>query len=150
MPGNRTILVVDDEPDVLETIEEVLEDCTVETAGSYRKAVQLLEVRTYDMVILDVMGVKGLELLDLAVQRGFPAVMLTGPALTPEFVLEAEARGAASYLPKQALSELDVLLDQIFELIDEGQRPWQAALERLEPLLQDRFGPDWRNKIQKP
>ena len=80
---NKRILVVDDEPDVLETIAEVLEMCHIETAADFQKAEQLLKTRSYDMVILDIMGVRGLHLIDVAVQRDVLPVMLTAPAFNP-------------------------------------------------------------------
>ena len=60
---NKVILVVDDEPDVLETVEEELDMCLIHKAGDYDTALQLLLSYTYDIVILDIMGVNGFELL---------------------------------------------------------------------------------------
>jgi DNA-binding response OmpR family regulator len=71
----KTILAVDDEPDVLETIVEVLDSCLIETAGAFSTAQKLLETKEYDIVILDIMGVKGLHLLDLAVKRSLESVL---------------------------------------------------------------------------
>ncbi len=141
---DKIILAVDDEPDVLETIVEVLDVCQIETAGTFNKAQQLLETRIYDIVILDVMGVKGLHLLDLAVERHFPAVMLTAPALTPEYILKSMNRGAISYISKEELACLDSLLSELFEVMASGQSPWRHTLKRLEPLLDERLPPGWR------
>ena len=94
MLKGKTILAVDDEPDVLETIVELLDMCRIETAGNFDKAQQLLRTRSYDMVILDIMGVKGLDLLDTAVEKAFPCVMLTAPALSPDYLLKAMQRGS--------------------------------------------------------
>ena len=79
---DKAILVVDDEPDVLETVEEILDMCQVQKAADYDTAVQYLSGYTYDVVILDIMGVNGFELLKNAASRGFPAVMLTAHALS--------------------------------------------------------------------
>ena len=81
---NKLILVVDDEPDILEIVEEELDGCILHKATDYDTALQYLLSYTYDAVILDIMGVNGFELLKRAVSRGFPAVMLTAHALTPE------------------------------------------------------------------
>ena len=78
----KSILVVDDEPDVLETVAEELDMCLVDKAADYNTAMQYLASYTYDIVILDIMGVNGFDLLQNAVDRGFPAVMLTAHALT--------------------------------------------------------------------
>jgi CheY-like chemotaxis protein len=145
----KTILAVDDEPDVLETIVEVLDMCRIETAGSFDKAQQLLETRDYDIAILDIMGVKGLHLLDLAVKHRVPAVMLTAPALTPEYILRSMDRGAISYISKEELACLDSLLSELLELMGAGRSPWRHTLERLEPLLDERLPPGWQQSYGK-
>ena len=59
---DKVILVVDDEPDLLETVEEELDMCLVHKAQDYETALQYLLSYTYDVVILDIMGVNGFEL----------------------------------------------------------------------------------------
>ena len=81
---DKIILVVDDEPDVLETVKEQLEMCLVHTARDYSAALQYILSYTYDIVVLDIMGVNGFELLKEAVARGFPTVMFTAHALSAE------------------------------------------------------------------
>ena len=68
---DKMVLVVDDEPDILESVEEELEMCIVHKAGDYETALQYLLSYTYDIVILDIMGVNGFELLQQSVARGF-------------------------------------------------------------------------------
>ena len=53
---DMTVLVVDDEPDVLETVEEELDMCLLHKAQDYDTAIQYLLGYTYDIVILDIMG----------------------------------------------------------------------------------------------
>ncbi len=71
--NGKKILVVDDEPDVLEVLEEEIlqdcPDCSIDKATNYEEAVQLLKSNHYDVVILDIMGVRGFDLLDIAVAR---------------------------------------------------------------------------------
>lgn len=152
MLKGKMILVVDDEPDVLETIAEVLDSCVVETAGHFDKALELIRTKCYDMVILDIMGVKGLHLLDAAVRRNFPTVMLTAPAMTPEYIIGSMDKGAISYIPKEELADLDVLLGRLWSIMESGRSPWNHTIERIEPLMIERFGRDWRemHKIQRP
>ncbi len=69
---DKAVLVVDDEPDILQTIEEMLDMCQVHKAADYDSAIQHLISYTYDIVILDIMGVNGFELLKTSVSRGFP------------------------------------------------------------------------------
>ena len=81
---DKVILVVDDDVDVLDTVEEVLDMCLVHKAKAYDTARQYLLSYSFDIVIVDIMGVNGFELLKTSVKRGFPTVMLTAYALTPE------------------------------------------------------------------
>ena len=93
LEGKR-ILAVDDEPDVLDTLADLLGDFTGLTLGraaDYESGFHLLRSWTYDAVILDIMGVRGFDLLNAAVHLGFPTVMLTAHALSAE-ALAAKAR----------------------------------------------------------
>ena len=76
----KRILVVDDEPDILESVADVLMDSIVETAGTFEEAVKRLTGSSYDVAILDIMGVRGLDLL-AEFGAKLPCVMLTGKAL---------------------------------------------------------------------
>src|SRR5512139_3738540 len=86
--NGKRILAVDDEPDVLEVLEEeILEacpNCQVDKTTAFQSAVEMLNAHTYDIVVLDIMGVRGFELLNLAVGRNFKAAILTAHALSPE------------------------------------------------------------------
>jgi DNA-binding response OmpR family regulator len=66
---DKVILVVDDEPDVLEVVEEELDMCIVHKAKDYKTALQFLAMYTYDVVVLDIMGVNGLQLLKNSVDN---------------------------------------------------------------------------------
>jgi hypothetical protein len=74
LKGKR-ILAVDDEPDVLTVLEEkileVCPNCRFDKTTSYATAIDRLKSKTYDVVILDIMGVRGFDLLRLAVNRNF-------------------------------------------------------------------------------
>ena len=74
LDGKR-ILVVDDEPDVLESLEELLSMCDVEKAASFEEAKEALETRYFDMAVLDIMGVDGYKLLEIASERRVVPVM---------------------------------------------------------------------------
>jgi len=87
---NKRIIAVDDEPDVLEVLkEEILiasPGCLLETATSFEEASELLISWSYDLAILDIMGVRGFDLLQKCTQREYPipTVMLTAHAFSPE------------------------------------------------------------------
>ena len=141
---DKVVLVVDDEPDVLETVAEELDMCLVHKAGDYDTALQYLLSYTYDIVILDIMGVRGFELLKNAVSRGFPTVMLTAHALSPESLKKSIKLGAVSFLPKEKTSELTSFLEDV--VLERGKPVWQKLFDRLGNYFNRRFGPDWKEK----
>ena len=145
----KRILAVDDEPDVLETVEEVLSSYSVQTAGSFGAARRLLVTETYDMVILDIMGVRGLDLLDIAVERNMSAVMLTAHALDPGNVMESMLRGAASFITKENIDRLDSLLEELFDLLEKGESTWVHTMKRLAPMLDASFSSEWRDAYKE-
>ena len=80
---DKVVLVVDDEPDVLETVAEELDMCLIHKAADYDAAIQYLLGYTYDIVILDIMGVNGFELLKNSVSRGVPHSHANRPCSFP-------------------------------------------------------------------
>jgi CheY-like chemotaxis protein len=103
----KTILAVDDEPDILTVLKEEINgacpNCTFDTAATYEEAAKKLESNYYDVVVLDIMGVRGFDLLDLAVKHKFPVAMFTAHALSPEALKRSIEMGARAYLPKEKL-----------------------------------------------
>jgi len=145
LKGKR-ILAVDDEEDILETIADILEEASVDTARDYKSASRKIKENRYDLAVLDIMGVNGLKLLEEAVERGIPAVMLTAHAINPETLMSSIDKGAIAYLPKEKLSELDELLDKILSAHEKGEPPWKLLFELLGEYFDQRFGPDWKKK----
>jgi len=141
---DKIVLVVDDEPDVLETVEEELDICLVHKATDYDTALQYLLSYTYDIVILDIMGVNGFELLKNSVSRGFPTVMLTAHALSPESLKKSIKLGAVSFLPKEKISELKSYLEDV--VLGEGRSAWQKLFDKMGDFFNKRFGPDWKER----
>lgn len=141
---DKVVLVVDDEPDVLETVEEELDICLVHKATDYDTALQYLLSYTYDIVILDIMGVNGFELLKTSVSRGFPTVMLTAHALSPESLKKSIKLGAVSFLPKEKIAELRQYLEDV--VLGEGKPVWQKLFNKLGDYFNRRFGPDWKER----
>ena len=146
---DKRILAVDDEEDILETIEDILDESVIDLARDYETASQKIKRTKYDLAILDIMGVNGLKLLEECVARGIPAVMLTAHAINPETLMESIRKGAISYLPKETLSELDDLLGELFGAYQEGTPPWKLLFEKLGDYFNDRFGENWKEKEQE-
>ena len=61
-----------------------------------------MESQTYDVVILDIMGVDGFNLLESAVKRNFRVAMLTAHALNVEALNRSFKMRAMAYLPKKS------------------------------------------------
>ena len=143
--AGKSILAVDDEADILETIEDILEEAKVDTAKDYESASEKIKKQTYDLVILDIMGVNGLQLLEESVARGFPTVMLTAHAVNPEALMASIRKGAISYLPKESLSDLDDLLNDLLGAYERGEAPWKLLFNKLGGYFDERFGADWKD-----
>jgi len=141
---DRHILVVDDEPDILETIEELLDMCFLDLADSFDTAKKMVRKNTYDLAILDIMGVSGYDILKLAREKNVPALMLTAHALTPENLKESIQSGADSYIPKDELANLtDHAADVIRARIMGKHGTW---FSNLKPFFDKTFGKGWREK----
>ena len=142
----KHILAVDDEEDILETIEEILEDSKIDTACDYQSASQKIKRRKYDLAILDIMGVDGLQLLSEAVEREIPTLMLTAHAISPDTLKESIQKGAMSYLPKESLADLEDMLNDLLEAFHYGEPPWKLLFDKLGDYFDERFGSDWKEK----
>ncbi len=88
LEGKR-ILVVDDEPDILDTVKEVLASSQVVPVGSFDEALRLINAESFDLVILDIMGVNGFALLEACRENKLPAAMLTAHAINVESQLQS-------------------------------------------------------------
>jgi DNA-binding NtrC family response regulator len=143
LKGKR-ILIVDDEPDVLETLEDLLPDTETVTADSFETARRKLESQAFDLAILDIMGVAGYDLLKIANDRGIVAVMLTAHALSPDNVVKSYREGAAYYIPKEEMINIASFLEDILAAHQKGENTWKNWFERLGSYCERHFGPDWQ------
>ncbi len=143
---DRHVLVVDDEPDIIETVEELLDMCSLDTAANFEDAKKLIDKNIYDLAILDIMGVSGYDILELARKKKVPALMLTAHALTPENLKESIQKGADSYIPKDELANL---IDHVADVIKtriEGKQGYGSWFSNLKPFFDKSFGKGWRDK----
>lgn len=143
---DKVVLIVDDEPDVLETIAGELDMCLIHKATDYDRARQYLLSYTYDIVILDIMGVNGFELLKVAVAKNYPTVMLTAHALTPQALEKSIKLGAVSFLPKEKISQLKEFLEDV--VVTGGKPGWKGLFQKMGDYFNERFGDDWKEKNQ--
>jgi DNA-binding response OmpR family regulator len=142
--NGKRMLAVDDEPDILAVLRDELETYGVnlDMASSYETGVQKLSSYTYDLVILDIMGVRGFELLEFAVTKEIPVVMLTAHALSPQALKKSIELGARAYVPKDHMDQIAPFLEDVLSM--SYQSAWKSLFERLGSFFGAHFGPDWR------
>lgn len=144
--NGKRVLAVDDEPDVLEVLKELLYMCKLTKATSFEEARDLLETQFYDLAILDIMGVRGFQLLDIANEKGIMAIMLTAHALTIESTMESYKRGAAFFVPKEETVNIPAFLSDILKEVQKGENPWSNWLNWLGAYYEKKFGPNWKDE----
>ena len=134
LKGKR-ILAVDDEPDILDILDEELQDHggELDRASTYEEAIQKMSSLTYDLVMLDIMGVRGFELLEFAVIKKLPLVMLTVHALSPQSLKKSIELGARAYLPKDQLGQITPFLEDVLSL--SYRSAWKSLFQRLGGLF---------------
>ena len=105
-----TLLVIDDEPNILSSVRRALEleDYRVEIAGSGDLGLEKLQHRDIDLVLLDVMmpGKNGLEVLSEIRERhpGVFVIMMSGNA-SIEIAVQATKGGAHDFIEKPLSSD---------------------------------------------
>lgn len=145
LDGKR-VLAVDDEPDILDTLVELLPMCVVIKAPSFEEAKEVLESQAVDLAILDIMGVDGYGLLDLATNKNIPAVMLTAHAWSPDNLKRSIKQGAVAYLPKEELANIADYLIDVLVAQKEGRNPWESWQERMPATyFERRWGAAWQD-----
>ncbi|MBW2030303.1 MAG: response regulator [Deltaproteobacteria bacterium] len=147
--NDKRILIVDDEPDVLDTLEGLLPMCEVVKADSFERAKELLEDEYFDIAILDIMGVEGYKLLEIASEKGVMAVMLTAHALSVEDTMKSFREGAASYVPKEEMANIATYLEDVLEAKEKGKSFWWRWLDRFAEYYDRKFGADWKSKDEE-
>lgn len=143
----KRVLIVDDERDVLDSLIELLVMARVDAASSFEEAKEMLESNDYDITVLDIMGVKGFELLEIANRRNIPALMLTAHALTAENLKKSAESGASYYVPKDEMNKIAVYVADVLEAKEKNKNPWVRWYERLSGYFDKKFsGPNWREQ----
>jgi CheY-like chemotaxis protein len=145
LKGKR-VLVVDDEEDILEFLVELLDMCKLDTATSFEEAKALLENTFYDIAVLDIMGVRGYELLETTTRKGIPTLMLTAHAISKDNLKRSFEKGASYYVPKDEINKTDVFLADILEAREKNKNVFVKWYERLSGFCDRRFGPNWKDE----
>ena len=142
---NKKILIVDDEPDVLESLIELLDMYKIDTASAFEEGKKLLENQDYDLAILDIMGVKGFDLLEIANLQKIPAIILTANALSEESLKKSAKNGAAYFVPKDKMFDIEIYVTDVFTALKKKKSTWEKFFDRLGDFYDARFhGTNWR------
>lgn len=141
---NKRLLLVDDEPDILETLEELLDMCRADTATSFEEAVACLKNNDYDAAVLDIMGVQGHSLLKITHKLDIPAVMLTAHALTPDNLKASIEQGADAYVPKDKMVDIALFVSDVLTARQQGKKANVTWFSLLRPVFDRLFGNGWR------
>ena len=126
-----TILVVDDEPSIVETLSGILEDegYNVVTAASGEEAVERFVATAPDLVILDVWlpGMDGGETLSVLREKNIDAcvIMISGHS-SIEYAVEAIKLGAYDFLEKP------LELDRVLIIVNRALEKSRLEKENLE------------------
>lgn len=115
---NEKILIVDDEPDILQTLSRILkrEGYDIYTAGSGKEALKALEETVFDLIISDMAmeeNFSGIELLKIlrTMDSITPFIIITGVG-TIESAVEAIQKGAFHYITKPIKNRDIIILAQ--------------------------------------
>ena len=147
-PTQKTILVVDDDPDLLKLLALRLSAAgyLAQTAESGERALAMIAVSRPDVVVTDLKmgGMDGLALFE-AIQRAaptLPVIILTAHGTIPEAV-DATRRGVFGFLPKPFESrELLAQVGQALKLssspsADGAAEAWRAGIVTASPQMED-------------
>jgi CheY-like chemotaxis protein len=145
MLRGKKVLIVDDEPDILEMLSEELEGCELHQARDFESARHILETEGFDCVVLDIMGVQGYDLLEIAASLKIPAVMLTAHALSPEHFIRSIQSGAHCYVPKDKIMDINFFIWDAIRAHRQHEKRSGRWFERLRSFFEKKFGPNWRN-----
>jgi two-component system NtrC family response regulator len=131
MPDQPVVLIVDDEPEILETIQRRLrvEDIPAETCLDPREAIRRMRETLYPIAICDIKmpGMDGIRLLQ-EIKRANPlcnVIMMTGYS-SMAHVVDCLGSGAVDYFVKPFQD-----ISGIVEAVDEARRRiarWRQAM----------------------
>jgi len=137
---NKTILIVDDEPDVLEILSRKLNKTyNIKTINSVDGAVKMLESEHFDLIITDlVMPQKdGLELLKAMSDdtKNIPVIVMSGNATLSMAVLAMQS-GAMDFIEKP-FENLTLITVKIEKVLESSANKMEVI--RLQNIINDGF-----------
>jgi len=112
-------------------------------SGTYERPFQRLENNAYDLVVLDIMGVRGFDLLEAAVKRHFRCDA-HGALPHPEALKRSYDMKAYAFLPKEKLADIVPFLEDVLKY--DYATGWKRLLQKLPRLFQRPLRADWRRR----
>ena len=70
--------------------------------------------------------------------------MLTAHALSVEDAKKSFQEGAAFYIPKEEMANIETYLNDVFEAKEKEKNSWGSWLDRFGSFFDRKFGPDWQ------
>jgi len=121
----KTILVIDDQPEILETFEEIINiqfDLKIDTAQNAVKALEMVEKKHYGLICCDVImpGMNGVQFIDFlrsgsSQNKDCPIIVLSGNV---EDVIE-DLKEFKDVTAINKVDEITILFDSIESLLGE-------------------------------
>lgn len=117
----KHILVVDDEPEIRQSLKFILNDCGFEssTASTGKEALEMIGRNQYDLVITDIQmpGKDGLDIIRHLRREGWKMPVLVVTAYVyKEMAVRAMQFGASGYLLKPV--DFDELIQRVEDLLN--------------------------------
>jgi hypothetical protein len=72
--------------------------------------------------------------------------MLTANALSPEDTIKSHKQGAAYYLPKEEMVNIEQHLNDVLKALTAGISTWWRWFDRFASFYERKFGADWQDK----
>ena len=123
MPERSTVLIVDDDPRMCDSVKELLRRQSYElnTCNSGKQAVEYIEKNAVDLVLLDMMmpDMDGHQIMDFLSQRRPDTliIVITGHASMESAIISMK-RGAYDYIRKPCkVEEIKIVIDNAVEKI---------------------------------
>ncbi len=146
-PSHGTVLVVDDEPTIVEVVGRYMERAGYETLGAADgpEALRLAEQRDPDLIVLDVMlpGLDGLEVMRQLHERDgspVPVILLTARGEESDRLVGLR-RGADDYVvkpfsPAELVARVDAVLRRVAPPAEEeASPPIEVGELRIDPSM---------------
>ncbi len=148
--NNSRILVVDDDPGIVEILVEILEelDYRVDSAGNGLEACECLKRRSYDLVLTDINMPKmgGIELIrEIGKLERPPVVIVITAYASMQSAIDAIKLGVYDYIVKpfnlkMVINAVERALEKCFLMRENVNLKEMMALYRASEMISSRFG----------